>query len=143
MNCLMKSISSNILVSYRRHTVELSPLVGTEYVIRAAKGKRRKNVEDDRISYGGIYERLLECERQYEALDPDIGDFSATFIRNCGKSHYVKRYMDEGYKETEALIKVLKRCGEWNYNGSLKDEVKLDTNKIRMARLRRSYSLYL
>lgn len=50
--------------------------------------------------------------------------------------------MNEGQSETEAIVNTLKRFGEWNTIGDHKEDVKLDTNKNRIARLRRSYSMY-
>ncbi|MBO1087165.1 hypothetical protein [Enterococcus mundtii] len=142
MVCIAKASASENIVRANKHELEILKLKDTPFVLRGAIG-RKMSSSGDILSYGGVYDRLLECQRQFESLNVEIDDFSAGYIANCGKSFYIDKFMSEGNSETEAIIKTLKRFGEWNTIGDHKQDVKLDTNKIRIARLRRSYPLYL
>ncbi|MGX4686906.1 hypothetical protein JNUCC83_08385 [Vagococcus sp. JNUCC 83] len=143
MKCIDRAANSENMIRINRHEFEYLNLVETPYLLRSAEGRRDKlNSPSGTLSYGGTINRIKECRRQMESINPEIDDFSTRYIANCGKSHYINKFMKNGLSETEAIIKTLKRFGEWNSNGIFEEEVKLDTNKIRIARLRRIYTMY-
>ena len=142
MRCIAKAISSDSIVRVNRHNLDINKLSDTPYVLRGIVGRKQKNTNSQILSYGAAYDRLQECKNQYESYNVELDDFSANYIAMCGKSYYIYKYMNEGQSETEAIVNTLKRFGEWNTIGDHKEDVKLDTNKNRIARLRRSYSMY-
>lgn len=143
MKCIAKTSLSENMIRINKHDFESIDLIDTPYILRSMKGRRMKEDSQSQIlSYGGAYNRFKECRKQMDSISSQFDDFSIKYIANCGKSYYIKRYMEGGMSETEAIIKTLKRFGDWNTNGHHSQEVKLDTNKVRIARLRRSYSMY-
>ena len=66
-------------------------------------------------------------------------------MSSCGKSYYITRYMSEGLTEKEAVVKTLKRFGEWNHDpdGDHEKETNNTTNISRVNRLIRSYPIYV
>ncbi|MBO0477244.1 hypothetical protein DOK76_09175 [Vagococcus sp. DIV0080] len=143
MRCVVKTVMTDSIIRINRHEFEYLELADTPYLLRSSMGRRPKEKDDSlSISYGGTYNRFKECRKQMESVNSEFDNFSTRYIANCGRSYYISRYMNEGLSETDAIIKTLKRFGEWNTIGNYKQDVKLDTNKIRIARLRRSYGLY-
>lgn len=142
MNCIVKTMTTDSMVRISHYDLEVKKLMDTPYLLRGIEGRRRKRDTGLEFSYSAAYDRLIECQKNYEELNVEIDDFSSKYIANCGKSYYIFKLMDEGKTETEAIIEVLQRFGDWNTVGDIDKDVKLDTNKNRMARLRRSYKLY-
>lgn len=144
MDVLIQASQSRSIARIWRSELGVLELKDSVYVLRAAEGKRSSSGGDE-ISYGGVYERLQYCHTQLEAMGLVLDSLGRIYISNCGKSHYIKKYMNEGCTEREAVIKTLKRFGEWNYgdNTSEEEEARLKTNKARISRLTHSYSMYL
>ena len=146
---LLISIQSDSIIRQNRSIggkqgIDILPLKETEYVLRSSKG-RRESGSGDVASYGGTYERLRYCYVQLQSLGFDIETSSSKYMASCGKSYYITRYMSEGLTEKEAVIKTLKRFGEWNYdpNRDHQKEVNNTTNISRINRLIRSYPIYV
>lgn len=144
IKCVHRASATESMIRMNRHEFEHLNLIETPYLLRSADGRRDKlNSSSATLSYDGAINRFRECQRQMESINPEIDDFSPRYIANCGKSHYINKFMKSGLSETEAIIKTLQRFGEWNSNGIFEEEVKLDTNKIRIARLRKIYTMYV
>ena len=142
-------MASNQTGVYRkqRFTQIFLPLLKTKYVLRPVEMKN--NVDTDTLSYVGVGGRLKKCKEAAELIYDSVDEFTSKYIINCGKAYYISLYMKQGDGEKEAIIKTLKRFGEWN---SKEDEAvderhKLEcrhkSNVTRITRLKKTYHYYL
>ncbi|MGM0215270.1 hypothetical protein IGI42_002864 [Enterococcus sp. AZ109] len=139
---LLKTMNTKDMFFIGRYGYLTEELKNTPFLLTTVEKRKQRSDGNEWISNDGLNSRLLVCKENMEVRHSEIADFRTTYIANCGKAHYIKKYMSEGQKETEAIINTLKRFGEWNSCGDLSKEKMNATNKIRISRLRTSYPLY-
>ena len=115
------AIEQNYAQKEVKGRVAITELEDTDYILRAStnssKSSRKNGVkykEKDVMSFTGVYSRINVCKELMESLLYDI-PFTPTSIVTSGKIYYVRKFMNEGHDEVEAIIMTLKRFGDW-YN---------------------------
>lgn len=139
----IKRASAVTLLTAKDHRMGFRtyPVNQTEYVLKAQTKKGR----GDYISHPTGRTRLSYALDQLSASNIYLQGITNKDISNCGKAYYIQKYMDEGDTERQAIIKVLKRFGEWGVSvtGDEKSEQTNYSNRNRVERLRKLYKMYL
>lgn len=144
---IMSAINQTAIIVNARFGEYPAPLQQTEYVLR---GIQKNTVEVGPMKYNGLVKRVRSAlniaEREIDGLDY----MTVADIANCGKAHYITKYIDEGMSEEAAVIQTLKRFGNWDSNYNILDdterreaEMSSETNKSRFKRLMKNYKLFL
>lgn len=117
-------------------------LKDTPYLLKPSMFGRSLNTSSDAvISQSGARKRIHSAIRELEMMVP-VSNLSSSYIINCGKSHYVNKYMSKGLSEKEAIIETLKRFGEWTYDETSKNESGIQANRSKISRLKNSYQVF-
>lgn len=127
------------VVVMKDNKTEIRPLTNESYIIRKTELSRTRvadTLDDNAMSFRGVYERVLNCKEIMEALTYDI-PFTPTAIERYGKVYYVSRYVDEGMDVYDACREVLKRFGDYDINGGKSSPA----NSLRVNRLKNQWDV--